>query len=158
MCTMIIFSIYLINKNNPNQIMDDEIYDRLVGYLRELFDIHPKVEKARNRATKEQIIFEEEQNEKIQLDKASKMKWQRSTLFPMLSAYLNHPSCKYKKSELKELGIFEFMDSIKRINLIESTTSFRNGMYSGMMDTSKMSKDQLSNELNWTRDLYVTDK
>lgn len=142
---------YFVCKDNMDLIMDETGYLRLVNYLRALFDIHPKVEKARNKATKEVIILEEEQKQNIELRKQKAEKWQRSTLFPMLSAYLNHPACKYKKSELKELGIFEFMDNIKRINLIQSVTSLQNGMYSGMLDTSKMN---LSKELNWMRDLY----
>ena len=64
---------------------------------------------------------------------------------------LNHPGFKYKKSELKEVGIVEFMDSVKRLQTYESVKALMSGMYSGMIDTSKM---DLNKELNWARDLY----
>ena len=64
---------------------------------------------------------------------------------------LNHPGFKYKKDELKEVGIVEFMDSVKRLQTYESVTALMSGMYSGMLDTSKLN---LKEELNWMRDLY----
>jgi hypothetical protein len=62
---------------------------------------------------------------------------------------LNHPGFKYKKEELRNVGIVEFMDSVQRISTIVSTTALLQGMYSGMVDTSKIPKDQF----NWLRDL-----
>ena len=64
---------------------------------------------------------------------------------------LNHPGFKYKKSELKEVGIVEFMDSVKRLQTYESVMALMSGMYSGMIDTKKL---DLKEELNWMRDLY----
>lgn len=141
----------LIYMPDPTIQIDEDIYNRLVGYLRVMLDIHPKVEKAKGKYTKEAIIFEEEMNLKNELKKQKKEKWQKSALFPLISAALNHPGFKYKKSELKEVGIVEFMDSVKRLQLYESVTSLMTGMYMGMIDLKKVN---LKEELNWTRDLY----
>lgn len=59
------------------------------------------------------------------------------------------PGFKYKKNELKEVGIVEFMDSVQRISTIVSATALLQGSYSGMVDTSKIPKEQF----NWLRDL-----
>ena len=56
------------------------------------------------------FIKNKEEREKIRLQKDEE---QRSTLLPMISTYLNHPGTKYKKQELYDVGIYEFMDSIK---------------------------------------------
>lgn len=143
--------IVLVNTDDAMIQIDEDAYDRLVGYLRTMFNIHPKVEKAKNKATKEAIIFEEEQNLKIQLKKQEKERWTHSLLFPLISAAINHPGFKYKKSEVKEMGIVEFMDSVQRLQVYENVTSLMTGMYMGMVDTSKL---DMSKELNWARNLY----
>lgn len=144
--------LVLIYMPDPIIQIDEDIYKRLVGYLRVMFNIHPKVEIAKGMATKEAIIFEEEMNLKNELKKQKNEYWKKSTLFPLISAALNHPGFKYKRSELKEVGIVEFMDSVKRLQVYESVTSLMTGMYMGMIDTKKMN---LKEELNWTKDLYT---
>ena len=56
-------------------------------------------------------------------------------MLSLISAYLNHPGTKYKKNELREVGIYEFMDSIQRIQIYESTVALNHGVYSGMINT-----------------------
>lgn len=132
-------------------IIDEFVYLRIVDYLRHMFDIHPKVEKAKSKSTKEWMIEEEKmkiENEK-RLNKGEKKA--KSPLFPLISAMINHPGFKYKKNELKEVGIVEFMDSVKRLQTYESVKALMSGMYSGMLDTSKLN---LNEELNWMKDLY----
>ena len=136
---------------NPTIQIDKNVYSNMVGYLRIMFDVNPKVEKAKGKATKEAIIWEEQQNLKRSLENKSKEKWKPSTLFPLISALLNHPGFKYKKSELKEIGIVEFLDSVRRLQVYESTTSLMTGMYMGMID---MKNIDAGKELNWTRNLY----
>ena len=67
----------------------------------------------------------------------------------MISFYLNHPGSKYKKNELRNVGIVEFYDSVQRLQIYESTHAVINGSYSGFVDTSKIPK----NEFNFMRDL-----
>lgn len=143
--------LVLVYMPDPTIQIDEEVYTRMVGYLRVMFNIHPKVEKAKGKATKEAIIDEERINLRNELNKIDKETWERSTLFPLISAALNHPGFKYKKPELKEIGIVEFMDSVKRLQVYESVTSFMTGIYMGMVDTKKIN---LQEELNWMRDLY----
>ena len=115
-----------------------------------MFNIHPKVEKAKGKITKEWMINEERialENEK---KKRKDEKWMPSALFPLISSALNHPGFKYKKSELKDVHIFEFMDSIKRLQIYENTTALLKGMYSGMIDTKNIKEDQI----NWAKDIY----
>ena len=48
-----------------------------------------------------------------------------------------------------EVGIVEFMDSVQRLQIYESSTALMKGMYSGFLDTSKINKE----ELNFMRDI-----
>lgn len=138
------------NPINPQYIIDESLYLHIREYIREMFDQHPKVEKAKGRMTKEMIIDEERM--KLEMEKRKKKDGvSRSFLLPLISAMVNHPGFKYKKNELREIKIVEFMDSVKRLQVYESTRALMSGMYSGMLDTSKMN---LNKELNWLRDLH----
>ncbi len=118
--------------------IDEDTYNHIANYLRHMFNIFPKVEKAKGKTAKQWII----EGEKERLRINSKDEKNNSNLLPMISFCLNHPGFKYKKNELKELGIVEFMDSVQRLQIYESTSALYKGMYSGFVDTSKIDKQQ----------------
>jgi hypothetical protein len=59
-----------------------------------------------------------------------------NSIQPLISACVNHPGFKYKLREMKELGIYEFFDSVKRLQIYENSTAIMKGMYSGFVDGS----------------------
>lgn len=136
-------TITLYNREQDIEI-DEKSYKLIAEYLRNMFNIFPKVEKAKGKTTKAWIIDEERRDKNRHKDDEYK-----STLLPLISACVNHPGFKYKKTELKEVGIVEFMDSVQRLQIYESTRALMSGMYSGMIDTSKIDKE----EFNFMRDL-----
>lgn len=138
-------SFYLYNEPQDVEI-NSENFTLISSYIRTMFNVHPKVEKARGRSTKEWMIEEDRQN--IELHKNDSY---HSALLPLISSCLNHPGFKYKKNELKEVGIVEFMDSVQRLQIYESTTALLKGMYSGFVDTSKINKD----EFNFMREISL---
>lgn len=140
----------ILMDNSQTLMIDEYKYMHMREYIRLMFNQYPKVEKAKGKATKEAIIDEERIN-LINSKKLNKNKKEKSIYLPLISSMINHPGFKYKKSELKEVGIVEFMDSVKRLQVYESTMALMSGVYSGFCDTSKMN---LSKELNWLRDLY----
>ena len=132
-----------------SQSLDIEIsredYTLISEYLQVMFNIHPKVERAKGRATKEAIIEEDRMN----LAMRQKEKQSGSTLLPLISSCLNHPGFKYKLNELEDIGICYFMDSVQRLQVYESSTAVMKGMYSGFVDGSKIKPDNY----NWMRSL-----
>lgn len=132
-----------------NQSLDIEIskddYTLISEYLQVMFNIHPKVERAKGRATKEAIIEEDRMN----LAMRQKEKQSGSILLPLISSCLNHPGFKYKLNELEDVGICYFMDSVQRLQVYESSTAVMKGMYSGFVDGSKIKPDNY----NWMRSL-----
>jgi len=145
--------VILIDPENADIYIDEEIYNKLVGYLRVMFNIHPKVEKAKGKATKEAIIWEERENLRIQELKQRNIDYQPSVLFPLISSVLCHPGCKYKKNELKELGLVEFFDIVERLQVYERSTALLKGIYSGFIDVKGIDK----NDVNFMRDLHEQD-
>ena len=72
-----------------------------------------------------------------------------SYLFSLISTMLITPGFKYKKNELREVNIAEFMISVEKFQVFKATESLLRGMYSGFLDTSKIDTQK---ELNWFRE------
>lgn len=121
--------------------LDEDNYNVIVYYLRSAFNMFPKIEKAKDRTTKEWMIEEEEMklNSRKDEDKSS-----TSYLLPLISGCINHPGFKYNKQELKNVNYYEFMDSVQRLQIIESTSALLHGSYSGFADVSKVDKEQFN--------------
>ena len=139
--------VVLYNPENESIIRNID-YLEISQYLRTMFNIFPKIEYAAGKATRESIIWEDEQNANKNKDEGYS-----SSLQPLVSSCLNHPGFKYKKSELKEVGICEFMDSVNRLQVYENTRALLSGSMSGFCDTSKVPKESF----NFMRDLLSDD-
>lgn len=146
------FEPYLNQLNNETILYDVEndividrlIYSKIVDYLRKVHGIKPKVRKAANKTTKKILI----QLDREKLAKSKKEPY-KSQLKDLISAMMRFPGFKYKKNELKECGLYEFMDLVQGAQIYVSTTALLQGSYSGMIDTSKIDKK----EFNWMRNL-----
>lgn len=129
-------------------IIDELLYTQMVNFIRAMHNIKPKVEKkVANKVTKELLI--QEDRDRIKYAKLKNNTENQSVLLPLVSGLCNSSGFKYKPNELKDITIYQFMDSVQRIQLIKSADALLKGCYSGMMDTKKLNK----NELNWLRDL-----
>ena len=121
----------------------EEDYMEIAEYIREMLNIHPKVEKAKGKTAKRWMIDEDKMNALHRDEKNT------STLLPLVSACVNHPGFKYKLQELREVGIYQFMDAVQRLQIYESSRALLQGSYSGMCDTSKVPQDNF----NFMRDI-----
>lgn len=133
-------------------VINEETYIHIREYLRMMFDQHPKEEFAKGKLAKQWIIDEEKEKNKLENEKNKGKR--KSVLLPMVSSLLNHPGFKYDLDGIKKLGIFAFMDSVRRLQVYEQCIAFMGGMYSGMMDTSKLGQEELNKRLNWLQDIY----
>ena len=123
--------------------IDEITYLRIAGYLRRLHGFTPKVEKAATQTVKKILI---------QLDRDKRRKSGKETvtshLKPLISAMMRYPGFKYNLQELARCGLYEFMDSINGAQIYVQSVALLQGAYSGMVDTSKIDK----NNFNWMRD------
>lgn len=143
--------IILMNEARPEIQINEELYTKMIRFIRMSTGYDPKVEKAKGKLTKQNIIDEERMNNRIAEMKRKKEPLYGSFFLPLFSFCLNYAGFKYKKLELLDMTIFEFMDSVRRILNTEGVKSLMSGMYSGFMDTSKLN---LSKDVNFTKDLY----
>ena len=127
--------------------INEDIYNNIALYIRTMFNIFPKIEKAKGKTTKKWIIEEDRMN----LANAKKEDT-TSTFLPLIESCCCHAGFKYKKNELREVGIYEFMRSVQRLQVYESTTALLKGMYSGFIDTKGIDKE----EFDFMRDIKPT--
>ena len=103
-------------------------------------NIHPKVEKAKGRTTRDWMRQEDQMN--LSMKKPDDNS--ESNLLPIISALTNHPGFKYKLEELKQVKIYQFYDAVQRLQIYEQTHALMGGSYSGFCDTSKIDKEQFN--------------
>lgn len=127
----------LYNQQYDIKLYEDD-YMQIAEYIREMLNIHPKVEKAKGKTAKRWMIDEDKMNALHRDEKNT------STLLPLVSACVNHPGFKYKLQELREVGIYQFMDAVQRLQIYESSRALLQGSYSGFCDTSKVPQDNFN--------------
>lgn len=123
-------------------IINPIIYEVLVTYIRKMHNFKKQVDKAGNEITRRQLIRLARQDAEM-----AKNKPHESFLRPVISAV----KCRqgYSMDYIKQMGIFELMDDLSRLNIIVQADAALGGMYSGFVDTKKMDKTVL----NWTRNI-----
>ena len=118
------------------------IHEVLTTYIRKMHNFKKDVKKAGNEITRKQLIRLARQDAEI-----AKNKPHESFLRPVISAV----KCRmgYSMDYIRDMGIFELMDDLSRLNVIVNADAALSGMFSGFVDTKKMDKTVL----NWTRNI-----
>lgn len=121
-------------------ILTEPEYMEIATYIRTVLNRFPKVEKAKGKTTKQWMI----QEDRMKMLNSSKENDEENSsyLLSLVSSCLNHPGFKYKLEDLENMGIYRFMDSVKRIQKYEHSTAVLKGMYSGFVDGSKINPEQ----------------
>ena len=130
--------LILYDAKNDIEI-NKEVHNHFSQYLRSVFGINPE-EKITNDATLKRWYITKD---KRALENTKKLEEQGKTkptasMKNIVSSLVNHPGFKYKLKELKEVGVAEFYDSVKRLQIYEQSTALMKGMYSGFIDGSKI--------------------
>lgn len=126
--------VVLVNMDQNIEI-NETVYEYIHQYLQKGFNMKPEVELTDDKLLKEWWI----RKDTIALQqKLKKKKKEDYTLKSMISACINHPGFKYKRNELREVGVFEFYDSVQRLQIYEQATACMKGLYSGFVDGSKI--------------------
>jgi len=122
---------FLYDESTDTEITE-LVYQYFHQYLQNVFNMKPERELTPDKMLKEWWI-RKDKNELRQKEKKGESS--SFSFVPLISSYINHPATKYKLKELKEVGIAEFFDSLKRIQLYEHATAVLKGMYSGFVNS-----------------------
>lgn len=126
--------------------IDENTLEKMRSYIQFMFNATPKEEEFCSSKQLKLDLINKDRQELIAKQMENKPE---NSMLSKISFCLNHPGFKYKKSELRNVGMVEFFDSIQRLNLYEATRALMTGSYSGFVDTSKINKE----EFNFMRDL-----
>lgn len=136
-----------VDDNGNPIIINQIIYDILTTYIRKMHGFKKQVDKAANAITRKVLIDDERKNAQRNKDKPYK-----SFLVPLVSSLQGRQG--YTKDYICNMGLYEFMNQINRVQIIVQADAALGGMYSGFVDTKKMDKTVL----DWTRDITEESK
>lgn len=139
-------SIFLYQMiDNQSVIIDQFIYNKIMDYLRKVHSIKKDEKIPANQTTKMLLI--EDQREEYERIKSLEY---HSQLKNMISAMVNCEGFKYNHSEVWNMKINAFMDSVKRITKIKNADLLLQSGYSGFGVNLK----EISNkQLDWLGEL-----
>ena len=133
-------SVVLYNEALDIEINED-VYQHIAQYIRILFRMNPEEKITKDSTLKNMYI----QKDKSEMANRQKLKKESSfSIQPLVSACVNHPGFKYNLKQVLDMSIYEFYDSVGRLNIYENTTAMLKGMYSGFVDTSKIDNSNLN--------------
>ena len=129
------------NDTNP-VVITPIIHEVLTTYIRKMHNFKKEYRPAGNEMARRAMIRVARQDIEV-----AKNKPHESFLRPVISAV----KCRqgYSMDYIRDMGIFELMDDLSRLNIIVQADADMGGMYSGFVDTKKMDKTVL----NWTRNI-----
>lgn len=124
--------------------INELVYFHISQYLRKVLLRNPE-EKITTDPVLKQWYIQKDRREKANADwKKENNENVNSSIQSLISACVNHPGFKYKKNELMEIGINEFYDSVKRLQIYESSVATLHGAMGGMIDSKKLPKDSMN--------------
>ena len=136
-----------VDENGYPIILNEIIYEILVTYIRKMHNFKKQVDKAGNAITRKVLIDEDRKAAQRNKDKPYK-----SFLVPLVSSLQGRQG--YTRDYICNMGLYEFMNQINRVQIIVQADAALGGMYSGFVDTKKMDKTVL----DWTRDISEDSK
>ena len=130
-------TIVLYNRELDLEI-NEEVYQHIAQYLRIAFNTSPDEKITKDEGLKKAYIRKDESA----LRQAELTHTENdSSLQPLISACVNHPGFKYNLKEVMNISIYEFYDSVKRLQVYENSTALMKGLYSGMISGSDINPE-----------------
>lgn len=125
--------------NNEDEIeINADVHNHFSQYLRAMFNTFPEEKITNSAALKDWYIQKDKRAMKREQELEQQGKKKQASIQPIISACVNHPGFKYKLKELNEVNVFEFYDSVSRLQIYEQSTALMKGMYSGFIDSKNI--------------------
>lgn len=139
---------FIMYSKSQDVIIDKLVFAKMQDCLCKTHNIKKKVERAGNKYTKQVLIDEDRQKREM-----NKNKEFESNLYGLISSMVNYSGFKYSYRDVWDLTMFQFMDAVKRVRLIDSTNHLLNGVYAGTVDSKKIKNEKF----NWMREIHDED-
>ena len=132
--------IILYNEELEIEINED-VYHHLSQFLRKIFSISADEKITSDPIMKEWFITKDKRQREIDKEKKGKGKEVKTSILSLISTCVNHPGFKYNIQQLRDITMFQFYDAVRRLQIYENSTAVLKGMYSGFVDSKKISAD-----------------
>ena len=137
--------LVLVNAEQNVEI-DEDVYQQIHQYFQLMFNMHPEELLTEEKRMKDWWIAKDRREQERKAKRRADEK--QYSIQPIVSALVNHPGFKYKLHELREVGVAEFYDSVKRLQIYEQSNALLHGIYGGMIS----SKDIEPESYNFMRE------
>lgn len=121
--------------------INEEIYQCIHQYLQTMFGIFPDEKITSDPILKQWYINKDERQISANEFREARGEDLSVSMLSMISSCVNHPGFKYKAKELIDVGVCEFYDSVRRLQVYESATAVLKGMCSGFVDSKSISPE-----------------
>lgn len=122
-----------------NALLDEAYYLILSNYIRVIHGFQKNVEVYGNEFTRKMVIDIERSSRKHKQHKQSE-----PFLLDYISGLINCSESKYTYKDVWDVPYYVFIDSIRRTQKVMEFKGLMSGMYSGMVDTSKLNFEKMS--------------
>lgn len=113
-----------------NVEITEETYQRFHQYLQKIFNMKPEEKFTPDDLLKDWFITQARNESEIEEEKRQKGK--DSSILSLISACVNHPGFKYNVEQLEKVGVYQFFDSVNRLQIYENATATLRGIMSGL--------------------------
>lgn len=134
--------LYSLYCKDNDMLIPEETFNTIAEFLRESTNFHPKVERPKSKAARKSIITEEKMNAMAR--KVQGKDNEDDSILCMISGCVNHPGFSSSIEEVRNMPVYQFMDSAKRLQVYESTHALNIGQFNGFCDTKKIGKEQFN--------------
>lgn len=122
-----------------NALLDEVHYLILSDYIRTIHGFKKNIEVYGNEFTRKMVIDIERSSRKHKQYKKSE-----PFLLDYISGLINCSESKYTYKDIWDLPYYVFIDSVRRTQKVMEFKGLMSGMYSGMVDTSKLNFEKMS--------------
>ena len=129
--------------------INEEAYYNISQYLRYCFNINPPRKMTDDPILKQWYIRKDRQEFENNKKKEESGKVKSSSMQAVISACVNHPGFKYNLQQLKDVGVCEFYDSVRRLPTYETSIAILRGIYGGFVNSKEVKPDAY----NWMKDI-----
>lgn len=121
--------------------INENVYFHFSQYLRNVFQLFPEEKITTSKGLQKMYIDRDKRAQKREKENKNTPNITKS-FQAMISSCVNHPGFKYRLEELDQISVYQFYDSVKRLQIYENSTALLKGMYSGFVDGSNINSEE----------------
>lgn len=142
----------LIHLDDPDIILNEEIYWKMMRGIRTILDFHPRNHYGKGKTTRQVIIDGDKADAAFKAKQNKDKAFEESDLVRQVSFVLNSSGFTGTLDDIMSMTYFQFTDCVNRLQATEHTIALLHGINVGMIDTKEIKG--LDKKLDLVKSLY----